>query len=99
MKLPRDLKEAPDKDLATKSKELQDSIVETESFQVNDIGKLVISVRTVAEIEDTLHELNDNQRYHLLKHHSQPCKNYVFPSQFDGGCNRSSGSLSIRTRP
>ena len=47
------------------------------------------SVMTIAEMEDTLQELSDNQRYHLLKHHSQPCKNYVFPSQFEGGCNRS----------
>ena len=47
------------------------------------------SVMTVAEIEDTLYELSDNQRYHLLKHHSQSCKNYVFPSQFEDGCNRS----------
>ena len=82
-------KEAPDKDLATKSKERQESTVETESLQVNDIEKLVTSVMTVAEIEDALHELSDNHRYHLLKHHSQPCKNYVFLSQFDGGSNRS----------
>ena len=53
-------KHAPDKDLATKSKELQESTVETESFEVSDIGNLVTSVMTVAEIEDTLHELSAN---------------------------------------
>ena len=48
-----------------------------------------MALEALAEIEDTLHELSDNQHYHLLKHHSQPCKNYVFPSQFEGGCSPS----------
>ena len=55
-------KEAPDKDLATKSKERQESTGETKSFQVNDTGNLVTSVMTVPEINNTLHELSDNQR-------------------------------------
>ena len=48
-----------------------------------------MALEALTEIEDTLHELSDSQHYHLLKHHSQPCKNYVFPSQFEGGCNPS----------
>ena len=54
-----------------------------------DLGQILTATMSVADIKTKISALSDNQKYTLLKHHSKPGDDYIFPSQYEGGCNRS----------
>ena len=43
----------------------------------------------------TQRNLSNEKKYSLLKHHSQPPKEFVFPTTYIGGCNRSFKSIRL----
>ncbi|XP_072174513.1 52 kDa repressor of the inhibitor of the protein kinase-like [Diadema setosum] len=55
----------------------------------HDLGEILSATMSVSDIKTKLSAMSDDQKYTLLKHHSKPCDGFIFPSQYEGGCNRS----------
>ena len=55
----------------------------------NDIGFFVNATMEPAEILQVVKNMPSGQKYHLIKHHFQPSKDYILPSEYCGGCYRS----------
>ena len=56
---------------------------------VDDIGTVISAEMAPHEIEDKVKKLSCGQKFHLLKHHVVPNADFVFPTKFYGGCQRS----------
>ena len=56
---------------------------------VDDIGTIISAEMAPHEIEDKVKKLSCGQKFHLLKHHVVPNADFVFPTKFYGGCQRS----------
>ena len=56
---------------------------------IDDIGSIITAKMAPNEIEDKVKKLNSAQKFHLLKHHVVPMADFVFPTKFYGGCQRS----------
>ena len=72
--------------------EQQDSpraIVSTPDDLQNDVGRFIDATKSSAEINDIIAAMTDGQKYHLLRHHDQPSRHHIFPTQRIGGCERS----------
>ena len=54
-----------------------------------DIGEIYTRSKTASEFSKAMHTLNSAQKYNLLKNHRKPRGDYVFPTTYLGGCNRS----------
>ncbi|XDV26231.1 hypothetical protein PO909_029993 [Leuciscus waleckii] len=54
----------------------------------NDIGIFIQATKSVEEILESVRKMSDGQKYHLLRNHNKPSKNFIFPTQFLAGCNR-----------
>ena len=55
----------------------------------NDLGSVIKATRSSSEINDQVCKLSDGQKYALLTGLFEPSENYIIPTNFDGGCNRS----------
>ena len=66
---------------------------------VNDIGFILDATMSIKEIETSLSKLSDGQKYNLLVHHWKPSTDYIFPSTFMNGCNRSCSYSWLKRYP
>jgi hypothetical protein len=55
----------------------------------NDIGLIVNSTMTAEQVANAIGKLSAEVRFNLLKRHSVPDRKFEFPSEREGGCNRS----------
>jgi len=54
-----------------------------------DIGTIHSNSKSPADFATTMHSLRVTEKYELLTNHKVPSKDYTFPTQHLGGCNRS----------
>jgi len=64
------------------------AVVSTPDDLQNDVGRFIDATKSSAEIKDIIAAMTDGQKYHLLRHHDQPSRHHIFPTQRIGGCER-----------
>ena len=80
--------------------DVTESVLRTEPAPLHvDIGDIVAECSSEESVHLTLRNLPNEKKYSLLKHHSQPPKEFVFPTTYIGGCNRSFRSIWLNEYP
>lgn len=88
----------PDEDLDSQSTDTwnighalniaKDSQNELEMLE-SDIGKIINATESTENICNRVNSLSVAQKYNFVKHHDTPGNNFIFPTTYIGGCNRS----------
>lgn len=55
----------------------------------NDIGNFINATMSSEEVYKVIDNMDQGQRYDLLLNHDKPSRDFVFPTNFLGQCNRS----------